>query len=289
MNLFEGLEKFGLQQLDTKDLFTEQQEAVPKDSTANVPSEEGAERGEEDFLLKRSVRCPVCEKTFFALCVKSGRLRRMESDFDLRPRFQNIDTNKYDVVSCPMCGYTALHRYFPQITAGQIRLVKEGVCSCFQQSKKGQQLSFYTAEEAVEMYKLALYNAVVKRGKTSEKAYICLKLSWVYRGWLEEMEAEGISDEELLATRRQEEIVYYEQAFEGLMKAAATESFPLCGMEESTFNLLVANMAFRLDKIDVASKLVSGILISRMASAKVKDRARDLKEKIIEKIHKGSI
>ena len=61
----------------------------------------------------------------------------------------------------------------------------------------------------------------------------------------------------------------------------------MCGMDESTLNLMMANMAFRLEKTDIASKLVSSILVSHAASAKVKDRARDLKEKIIAKIHRG--
>lgn len=286
MNLFEGLEKFGLGQLDTEDLFAEPEEAAIGSTGSGALPEEKTEHREEEFLLKRSVHCPVCEKTFYALSVKNARLRRLDSDFDLRPRFQYIDTNKYDVTSCPRCGYTALNRYFSHITAGQIRLVREGVSNRFQKKENGQELSVHTSEEAVELYKLALYNAVIKKAKASEKAYICLKLSWVYRGWLEEIEDDGLSDEELLSNRRSEEIFYYEQAFEGFMKAAAVESFPVCGMEESTFNLLVANMAFRLEKIDVASRLVSGILVSRTASARVKERARDLKGEIIEKIHR---
>ncbi|MFR8428491.1 MAG: DUF2225 domain-containing protein [Roseburia inulinivorans] len=30
--------------------------------------------------------------------------------------------------------------------------------------------------------KLALFNTIVKKGKTSENTYSCLKLSWLYRG-----------------------------------------------------------------------------------------------------------
>ena len=69
------------------------------------------------------------------------------------------------------------------------------------------------------------------------------------------------------------------------MKAIASESFPMCGMEESTVNILLANMAFKLEKYDVSSKLVSAILTSRVASRSVKDRAMTLKEEIIKKLH----
>ena len=50
-------------------------------------------------------------------------------------------------------------------------------------------------------------------------------------------------------------------------------------------NYLVASMAYKLVHMDVASKLVSAILVSRTAGRTVKDRASDLKEQIIEKLH----
>lgn len=71
------------------------------------------------------------------------------------------------------------------------------------------------------------------------------------------------------------------------MKAIASENFPMCGMEESTVNLLMANMAFRLEKYDIASRFVSMILTSHVASRPAKDRAMNLKEEIIQKLHKG--
>ena len=40
----------------------------------------------------------------------------------------------------------------------------------------------YTYDEALERYKVALANAIVKLAKPSEKAYICLKTAWLLRG-----------------------------------------------------------------------------------------------------------
>ena len=285
MDLFEGLEKFGLKKLNTKSIFSDE-ENNRKQSEPSASSEEKTEHSEEEFLLARTVHCPVCEKTFMNLSVKNGRLRRIESDFDLRPRFQYIDTNKYDVTSCPKCGYTALNRFFTHITTGQIRLIREGVCDGFVPEKTKEEQAVYSYEQAVERYKLALYNAVVKKGKTSEKAYICLKLSWVYRGWQEGLADEGLGDSEELSSYRKEERLYYEQAFDGFIKAIQAEVFPICGMDENTLYLLLANMAVRLEKVDIASKLISYILVSRTASSKIKDKARDLKEEIIQRIHR---
>ena len=287
MGLLSGLEKFGLEQMDTTNLFEDEKKPkAEQQGQADAPKEE--KHLETEFLLLKSIRCPVCDHVFRTRLVKTGRVKRLEPDFDLRPRFAYIDTNKYDVSSCPKCGYTAINRYFSHITSGQVKLIDQGVHSKFKANtlvNAEDALEAYTYEEAIEYCKLALYCTMVKKGSTSEKAYECLKLSWLYRGWREKLESEGTNDRELLSNVKEEEDAYYKQAYEGFMKAIASESFPMCGMEESTVNILLANMAFKLEKYDVSSKLVSAILTSRVASRSVKDRAMTLKEEIIKKLH----
>ena len=287
MSLLSGLEKFGLEQMDTTNLFEDEKKPkAEQQGQADAPKEE--KHLETEFLLLKSIRCPVCDHVFRTRLVKTGRVKRLEPDFDLRPRFAYTDTNKYDVSSCPKCGYTAINRYFSHITSGQVKLIDQGVHSKFKANtlvNAEDALEAYTYEEAIEYCKLALYCTMVKRGSTSEKAYECLKLSWLYRGWREKLESEGTNDRELLSNVKEEEDAYYKQAYEGFMKAIASESFPMCGMEESTVNILLANMAFKLEKYDASSKLVSAILASRVASRSVKDRAMTLKEEIIKKLH----
>ena len=287
MGLLSGLEKFGLEQMDTTNLFEDEKKPkTEQQGQADAPKEE--KHLETEFLLLKSIRCPVCDHVFRTRLVKTGRVKRLEPDFDLRPRFAYIDTNKYDVSSCPKCGYTAINRYFSHITSGQVKLIDQGVHSKFKANtlvNAEDVLEAYTYEEAIEYCKLALYCTMVKKGSTSEKAYECLKLSWLYRGWREKLESEGTNDRELLSNVKAEEDAYYKQAYEGFMKAIASESFPMCGMEESTVNILLANMAFKLEKYDASSKLVSAILASRVASRSVKDRAMTLKEEIIKKLH----
>ena len=146
----------------------------------------------------------------------------------------------------------------------------------------------YSYEEAIERYKLALYNTIVKKGKASEKAFECLKIAWLYRGKEEElMEAEQ-KDAEAIRENQKEELVYYQQAYDGFLKAIASEPFPMCGMEESTINLLVASMAFKLGKYDVASRFVALVLTSHAAGRSAKERAMDMKEDIIKQLHNNA-
>lgn len=119
----------------------------------------------------------------------------------------------------------------------------------------------------------------------SEKAYICLKLSWLYRGLIEQLTADGISTESKeLVNAQKAEKYYYKQALDGMTRAVETEHFPICGMNQDTVDLLLAQMNYKLDHLDVASKLVARVLISKSASRHIKDKALDLKNEIIKKI-----
>ena len=127
---------------------------------------------EAEYLFDKNVECPVCDSTFRTRVVKTGRVRRLESDFDLRPRHPDVDTIKYDVVSCPYCGYTALNRFFTDLTRGQKMLIREGVCSKFHPAENGDEekkITPYSYDKAIDRYKLAFYNALVKKGRASEK------------------------------------------------------------------------------------------------------------------------
>lgn len=106
-------------------------------------------------------------------------------------------------------------------------------------------------------------------------------------GLLEELAASGVTEGEEVEEARKQESAYYGQAYEGFIKAIANESFPMCGMEESTVNVLLANMAYKLGKYDVSAKLVSTILTSRTASRIVKDKALNLKQEIVKRLHKA--
>lgn len=284
MNLFAGLEKFGIKAEDTTNIFEEDK----KDQGPVVKTETGEEiPAEASFLLEKAIRCTVCDKVFKTKMIKNGRIKRLEPDFDLRPRFQYIDTLKYDISSCPFCGYTAMNRYFEHLTSAQIKMVKEQVCANFKAEVSQELPAEYDYDTAVQRYKLALYNTMAKKGKTSEKAYTCLKIAWLLRGKAETLTATDEETVKAKAACQEEEEAFYQQAYDGLMKAVSTEMFPICGMDQTTIDYLLAAMAFHFKRYDVASKLVGGILTSSAAGQKMKDRAYDMKEQIIAEIRKG--
>lgn len=279
MNLLAGLEKFGLKAEDTTNLFEEEKKTTS--DTGEAKKEEVPEEG--NFLLDKAIRCAVCDQVFKTKMLKNGRVKRLEPDFDLRPRYEHIDTLKYRVISCPFCGYTAMNGYFDHLSSMQMKLIKEQVCSNFKPtgSVDARILDY---DEVIERYKLALFNTIVKKGKTSEKAYVCLNLAWILRGKLETLDPKNPELEQERKECKEQEAAFYAQAYEGFTKAVSTENYPICGMDECTMDYLLATMSYRYKKYDVASKCIARIQQSAAASKRIKDRAYELKEKIVNEI-----
>ena len=286
-NLLSGLGKFGLDESLANHIFEDASTTTKKNADGSV-SKEVAKPKEEDYLMLKAVRCPVCDGTFRTITTKSGRMKRKEPDFDLCPRFEGIDANKYDICSCPKCGFTAMHRFFGPMPSVRIKLLREGFCSKFKTppAQEIKEIKTYTYDEAIELYKLALYATIVKKGATSEKAYECLKIAWLLRAKIEELSQDKEKNKELIEKCQKEYDSFYEQAYEGFSKAISSENYPMCGMDQNTVDMLIAAMSYNLGKYELASRFVSGLIVSRTAGANVKKRAYDLKEKIMEQMKK---
>ena len=276
--LLSGLAGLGLDELENVDIYkSEEREKKEKE----VPVQKAEEK---DLIYEKTFQCPVCEESFPAKIMKSGKAKLIKTDQDLRPQHEGIDAAKYDVLLCPHCGYAALSRYFNSVVNTQAKLIKENISSRVQlRPYTGETYSY---DEAVERYKLALANAVVKRAKPSEKAFICLKSAWLLRGYAESLEQEANPDSGKIAELRKQELDYLENAYNGFVEAIQSENFPMCGMDEITVDYLIAVLAARFKKYDVASRLVASILTSATANNRTKDKARELKEQILADIKK---
>ena len=276
--LLSGLEQFGLGNLENMDLYESQKKAEKAaDGKPAAPVVQ-----EQDFLFDKSFTCPICDKEYKARTVKIGKAKLAGSDLDLRPRYEQIDLLKYDVIMCPDCGYAALSRFFKYVTSPQAKNIREKITSTFKPQK--QEKEIYTYDEALERYKLTLVNAIVKQTRASEKAYICLKTAWLLRGKAEHLD-KNLPD--YAAQKKQcedEENEFLRNALEGFLAARQTESFPMCGMDEPTVDYVIAVTAMRFDQYDLSSRLIQGILQSSTANPRMKDKARDIKDMLMQKI-----
>lgn len=277
-NLFSGLEEFGLGKLSNDLEVFENKEVAQKKEDAET--EAVPEFSEADILFDKTMTCPVCDQTIKARTIKTGRVKLLSADTDLRPRYQDVDSLKYDAIVCPNCGYAALRRFFSYMTSGQAKLVKEKISANF----KGinQEMEVYSYDDAISRHKLALVNAIVKNSKLSERAYICLKTAWLLRGKRETLPKDTADYKNVTVQLQEEENDFIEKAYRGFKDAFAKESFPMCGMDEVTCTYLVADLARRSGEFDDASRWISRVLVSRNANDRIKEKARDIKELIRE-------
>jgi len=206
----------------------------------------------------------------------------LEIDTDLRPKYQGVDALKYDCIVCTKCGYASLSRYFNYLNYTQAKAISESISANYKKDDKV--YDTYTYDDAITRHQLALANAVVKRGKASEKAYICLKLAWLIRGKCENLPEDEENREDVIKELKAAEMQYIKNAYEGFYSAYSKESMPICGMDQWTFTYLVADLARQCEDYSTCLKFVSEVIVSREASAKLKERAREIRNLIKEKL-----
>ena len=238
---------------------------------------------EKKYTYAKKINCTNCGAQFQDLRLLNGKLRRKEPDMDLRPRFQFVDSLKYGVTACPFCGFAAPVKSFERLTSLQQKRIREKITSQFMQREplSGETIDYATA---MGQYELALVCAMAMEVPLSEQAHLCLQLSWLIRGRLEEADAEpGLLEEDLYKQLQEKEERYYRQAYDSLSKAFTQEDFPICGMDQSTFDYLLAVMSFHFKEYDLAVRYCGNVVQEKGISAKLKDKALMLKDEILAK------
>ncbi|MCR4588710.1 MAG: DUF2225 domain-containing protein [Lachnospiraceae bacterium] len=277
--ILDGLGQFGLGNLEGASIF-EQPKTAEKDAEGNAVEVEK----EEDFLFDKKYECPVCGTQVTARTVRAGKVKLVGTDIDLRPKYQQVDVLKYDAICCNKCGYAALSRYFPHCTDKQAKMVKEQISISYKPVQQSTDL--YSYDEALDRHKLALVGSIVKKGQASERAYICLKSAWLLRGKRESLDPSSPDYAKETKELQDQEDQFLLNALEGFKTAIQSEGFPMAGMDDTTVSYLIAALATECHQTDVASKMIAQILTSSSANARIKDKARDLKDILMQELKK---
>lgn len=277
--ILSGLKGLGLGELEKRELYEEEEKEIVIPIRKAEPKKVLVE--EKDLIYDKSFSCPVCDSKFTSKVMKTGKTRLVSADLDCRPTYEGIDSTKYDVVECPECGYAAMVSYFQPLLSTQIKMVREGICNKIKiQNPIGE---IYQYEDVIPRYQVALACAMVKLGKDSEKAHICLHFAWLLRGYAQMLEEEGNLPAEKAKELKEQECECLQKALEGLINARQKESLPICGMDQTSLDYMIAAVAYELEKDNIAAKMVSEILVSPVANSRMKDKARDLKQLILER------
>ena len=274
--LLAGLESMGLGKMADLDLYGDTKEEKKPEAQKNEP----VQINEADFLLAKTMKCPVCDTEFKCKTIKTAKMPKLIArDPDLRCIYADVDVYKYGVASCPICGYASMMKTFGPMPSGQVKLIREQISANF--TGLGEEPEIYSYDDAIARYKLALVNTVVKRAKVSERAYVCLHIAWLLRGKRQNLPADtpnkAVEEQNLLA----EENDCLAKARDGLMDAFSKESFPMCGMDESTTTYLIAALCGKTGQKEEALRWASKILANTTTNNRIKDLARNLKELIV--------
>lgn len=311
MGLFDGLKKHEFGDLEDKDAKIAEENITieKKDSKPQKVVEE------IDCLFQKGYECPLCGKKFTQPTVKTNYMRIVNQDRDLRPRYQYVDANKYDIIHCNHCGYAALSRYFGPLANGHKKMLNEKIqMSYIPLSEIGETISY---EEAKERFQLALDNAIARQAHSSEKALICLRMAWILRGMQEETklymekriagliemadtvpslreEVEAKNRELIEVTKRvnlgkivelkTQEDELLRQTLEGLLSARKEEQPPIGGMNDITLDYLLGVLCTHFERYGEAIKLLQGIILSKTAGRVQKDKAREIVNEIKRKM-----
>lgn len=274
MGLFSGLESLGLGKMKNTEVFEKEE----KKETAETKDAVKPQKQESDALFDKTYTCPICGKEFSSKTIRAGRNKLVEQELDLRAKYDTADPVKYEAVVCGSCGFAALARFFKPMPTAQEKLIRENISSNFKGLPEVGET--YSYDEAIVRYKLVLANTVVKGGTNSEKAYVCLKMAWLYRGKAESLPEDAENREDTLKQLKQAELECLTNAYEGFNAAFSQETFPMCGMDETTVMYLVGELARRVGKYEETGRWISQVLVSKTASERLKDRARNVKELI---------
>ncbi|MCR5798386.1 MAG: DUF2225 domain-containing protein [Eubacterium sp.] len=291
--LFEGLDALGIKVDDKIDIY-EENKVSPEEQSEIVDNKEKID--EEEFLFDKEIECAVCFEKFTSRVVKTGKLKIIDSDSDLRPIYREFDMGKYDVWSCPHCGYTSLSRFFSGITSKQRSFIKE---QSMESHGVENENATYSIDDAIMRYKLALYYSILKKGKLSEKAYTCLKLAWMFRSKREELEksleklldvenAKDINFEEVVKVKmeigelRDREKEAIQNAVVGFDEAYDKENFPICGMDEATLGYLIAELYRKIGEYEKSLRWVNSLLMKQVGNKRLRERITILKNHVME-------
>jgi hypothetical protein len=281
MSLFSEIEKMGLGGVNLDNVFKEEQKQTAKKSEVIQEPVKTVLR-EEDVLFDKSFQCPVCDNNFKVKAIRVGKLKMIDQGEDLRPIYENgIEPLKYDAVTCTKCGYTALTRYYMALTNAQLRVLKQDYCAHFKGIPEENPCMSYTG--ALLRHKLALVCSMKRNAKNSEKAYIFLKMAWLMQSKISTMPEDSDKLDEL----KKDEYECMQKAYEGFTVAFSKEEFPMCGIDEITLRYMMAVMARRLGRLEEAVRWLAGVLQSRTAPQRIKDKALDLKTIIKSEVAAG--
>lgn len=169
----------------------------------------------ENLLFSKKFNCPLCERGFTSLKVKSASLTKIKDDTDFCPYYKEINPLFYYIAVCPFCGYSYSYENTAELHKEQKEILKEKVTTNWRRKEYSNERSL---QDAIDSYRLALYCGQYSGLTSGSIAILSLRLAWLYR-----FEENKKKEEQFLqyANERFEEAYYQESLPIGHLKEDA--------------------------------------------------------------------
>lgn len=223
----------------------------------------------EAALYNKAIQCPVCNNDFNITKVKSKTSKMLKRDADFCVHYEGVNPILYDAWVCEHCGYSAQADKFEEISSKDASTIYENIASRWnKRSFSGER----TTDTAIEAFKLALFNAQIRKAKASEIAKICIRIAWLYRFNNDEKEKDFLN----FALKS------YDEAFQ-------KEKFPIDKLDENTCMYMIGELHRRVGNIDESVKWFSRLISSPEArkNPTIVEAAREQYQLAKEELGKG--
>jgi len=132
------------------------------------------------FLLDKSVTCPLCEEEFNTFQIRQSKLQVVETQKDYRRIYEGFDELWYNVWTCPHCYYSNFYYDFFKLRNYDHDNLKEVLLVVKSQFKNISVIK-KTFDQVFESYYLALACKSGMKSSSFEKGRIWLYLAWLYK------------------------------------------------------------------------------------------------------------
>ncbi|MCL2170609.1 MAG: DUF2225 domain-containing protein [Defluviitaleaceae bacterium] len=240
-------------------------EMPPKEPEIDEFGEPVAPKNLEPFFLVKTFKCPICNTEFQGKVPRETKMR-LDTTIELRPVYYDIEPLCFDAAMCVVCGYASLRTKFETLTDKQVDAIRANIRPNYVQFMPPSYPIELDHKMGIERYKFALLNACIKKASHGEKGYIMMKISWLYQ----------------ILGDTENEVRFAKTAYESFAKAYTAERFPIFGLSEGTLTYLLGNFAFKKGDYSMALRHIANIIVNKDMPARLRDLARELKDKITE-------
>lgn len=216
---------------------------------------------------EKKVDCLHCKKAFPTLKVRSKFVKVAETDTDFMPIYAEGDVPAmyYNVFVCEHCGFSFTEDFSRYFAPGIPEEIKSQVTDKWvRHDFKGERTIF----QAIQVYKLSLLCANIKKEKHVAKAGLALRLAWFYRS----LKNSGQEERFMTIARDQ------------YMESFSTGDYSSTQMSDARIMYMIAELSRRLGDMENATRFFSKVIESQRAGGEgqlvemAKDRWNEIRE-----------